>query len=145
MPILRDGTIEARQVWKRFRADRNPGQLRDEVTRVLRRGRADPTVRERYRWALRAVDLHAEPGDSVALIGVNGSGKSTLLKILTGVMYPHAGSVLTSGRVGSLIEVVSGIHHELTGRENLYLYGALMGLPRSRIATIFDELIGSPA
>ena len=83
----------------------------------------------------------ANPGESVGLVGINGSGKSTLLKILTRVMYPYAGRVSVAGRVGALIEVRAGIHPELSGRENIHLYGTMLGLPRKRVAERFDEIV----
>lgn len=83
----------------------------------------------------------AAPGEAVGLVGSNGSGKSTLLKILTRVMYPYAGRLEVSGRVGALIEVRAGIHPELTGRENTFLYGTLLGLSRRQVAKRFDEIV----
>jgi ABC-type polysaccharide/polyol phosphate transport system ATPase subunit len=77
----------------------------------------------------------------VGLVGANGSGKSTLLKILSRVMYPYAGRVTVGGRVGALIDVRAGIHGDLTGRENVYLYGGLLGLGRRTISARFDEII----
>lgn len=137
--MLPKGTIAANRVWKRFRADRQRWLLRDEVERLAARFRGNE---ERgWRWALRDVGLSAEPGDSIGLVGDNGSGKSTFLKILTGVMYPYAGTVRVEGRVGALIEVRAGIHPELTGRENIYLYGSLLGLSRRNVARQFDEIV----
>ncbi len=137
--MLPSGTINGSHIWKRFRADRNRALLRDEVQRL--RARLRGGVHESWRWALRDVDLFAEPGESVGLIGANGSGKSTLLKLLTRVMYPYAGRVEVSGRVGALIEVRAGIHPDLTGRENVYLYGSLLGLDRKTVAGRFDEIV----
>jgi ABC-type polysaccharide/polyol phosphate transport system ATPase subunit len=77
----------------------------------------------------------------LGLIGTNGSGKSTLLKILCQVMYPHSGRVEARGRVGALIEVAAGIHPQLSGRENIYIYGALLGLSRKDTAERFDEIV----
>lgn len=94
-----------------------------------------------WRWALRDIDLHIDPGESVALVGSNGSGKTTLLKILARVMYPYAGSVAVSGRVGALIEVRAGIHPDLTGRENVYITGSLLGLKRRDVARKFDDIV----
>lgn len=137
--MSRSGTVAARHVWKRFRTDRHKPQLRHHVGELRSRlGRAE---RERWRWALRDLDFAVEPGDSVGLIGPNGSGKSTLLKVLTRVMYPYAGSIDVKGRVGALIEVKAGIHPELTGRENVYLYGTLLGLRRRQVAQRFDEIV----
>ncbi|MGH9151538.1 MAG: polysaccharide ABC transporter ATP-binding protein [Acidimicrobiales bacterium] len=131
-----DGSISAVRVWKRFRADRQAVQRRDQLRRRFRRreGRG-------WTWALADVSLEVGPGESVGLVGSNGSGKSTLLKILTRVMTPYAGRVEVSGRVGALIEVRGGIHPELTGRENVYLYGSLLGLTRPEIARRFDDII----
>ena len=85
--------------------------------------------------------VQVAPGESVGLVGANGSGKSTLLKILARVMYPYAGDVSVGGRVGALIEVRAGIHPDLTGRENVFLYGSLLGLPRRDVARRFDEIV----
>jgi ABC-type polysaccharide/polyol phosphate transport system ATPase subunit len=137
--MLPEGTIAASHIWKRFRADRRGSLLSYEMRRLGARLRGQPF--NAWRWALRDVDFHAEPGDSIGLVGANGSGKSTLLKILTRVMYPYAGSVQVSGRVGALIEVSAGIHPQLTGRENVYLYGMLLGLSRKEVARKFDEIV----
>jgi ABC-type polysaccharide/polyol phosphate transport system ATPase subunit len=133
------GSITATHLWKRFRADYRRRLLRDQVQALPARlvGRD----RRGWRWALRDVGLAVEPGDSVGLVGSNGSGKSTLLKILTGVMYPHSGQVAAVGRIGALIEVRAGIHPDLTGRENIQLYGALLGLGRRRIRERFDDIV----
>jgi ABC-type polysaccharide/polyol phosphate transport system ATPase subunit len=134
-----DGSIVADRVWKRFRGDRRPVRLHghlDELGERLRgRGRGH------YRWALTDVSLSVAPGEAVGLVGVNGSGKSTLLKILTGVMYPYAGRVSVAGRVGALLDLRAGLHGDLTGRENIYLYGGLLGLSRRTIAARFDEIV----
>jgi ABC-type polysaccharide/polyol phosphate transport system ATPase subunit len=137
--MLPDGSIEARHLWKRFRADRRRMLLRDELERLRsilsRRGGRG------WRWALQDVSFSAAPGDSIGLVGANGSGKTTLLKILSQVMYPFAGSVSVRGRVGALIEVRQGIHPDLTGRENVFITGSLLGLRRKEVAARFDEVI----
>jgi ABC-type polysaccharide/polyol phosphate transport system ATPase subunit len=140
LPTSHSGTIEAAEVWKRFRADQRYPRLQDELQRFTRRARGQSSSGG-WRWALRDIDLRVEPGASVGLIGPNGSGKSTLLKILTQVMYPTAGRVAVAGRVGALIEVRAGIHPELTGRENIFLTGSLMGLSRRSIAGRFDDIV----
>jgi ABC-type polysaccharide/polyol phosphate transport system ATPase subunit len=132
------GTIAATHVWKRFRADRGRRLLRDELQLLSARARGQGRG---WRWALRDVDLHAHPGEAIGLVGSNGSGKSTLLKVLTQVTYPHTGRVVASGRVGALIEVRAGIHGDLTGRENIKLYGTLLGLGRRQIRERFDEIV----
>jgi ABC-type polysaccharide/polyol phosphate transport system ATPase subunit len=134
------GIIDARHIWKRFRADRRRMLLRDELEHLRNAVRGN--VSNRWRWALRDLDLRVRPGESVGLIGINGSGKSTLLKILARVMYPYAGSLEVTGRVGALIEVRAGIHPDLTGRENVYLYGSLLGLPRREVTKRFDAIVG---
>jgi ABC-type polysaccharide/polyol phosphate transport system ATPase subunit len=137
---MRKGEISATQVWKRFRADRHRLLLRDQLERMQRRvtGRSDT---KDWRWALQDVNLTAAPGESVGLIGSNGSGKTTMLRLLAKVMYPYAGSVKVAGRVGALIEVRAGIHPDLTGGENVYLYGSLLGLRRREVAARFDDIV----
>jgi ABC-type polysaccharide/polyol phosphate transport system ATPase subunit len=137
---MRKGAVEATRVWKRFRADKHRLLLRDQMERLGRRvtGRADGRG---WRWALRDASLVAEPGESLALVGANGSGKTTMLRLLARVMYPYAGSVRAAGRVGALIEVRAGIHPDLTGGENVYLYGSLLGLRRREVARRFDDIV----
>lgn len=94
-----------------------------------------------YFWALRDVDLTIEQGDVIGVIGPNGAGKSTLLKLLSRVTAPTAGSFSLKGRVASLLEVGTGFHPELTGRENIYLSGAIMGMRRQEIKQSFDEIV----
>jgi ABC-type polysaccharide/polyol phosphate transport system ATPase subunit len=137
--MLPEGTISASRVWKRFRADRHRMLFRDEVERFANRLRGSGGTG--WRWALRDVDLQVAPGESVALVGANGSGKSTLLKILAKVMYPYAGAVHVAGRIGALIEVRAGIHPDLTGKENAFLYGSLLGLARRNIGRRLDEIV----
>jgi len=91
-------------------------------------------------WALKDVDFEVRPGEVVGIIGRNGAGKSTLLKILSRVTYPTEGRVTMRGRTGSLLEVGTGFHPELTGRENVYLNGAILGMRRAEIREKFDEM-----
>jgi len=92
-------------------------------------------------WALRDVDFHVRCGESVGIVGGNGAGKSTLLKILSRIVAPTSGRVGIRGRVGCLLEVGTGFHPELTGRENVFLNGTILGMSRREIRRRFDEIV----
>lgn len=135
-----EGSVTIQHVWKRFRSDRGRRLLRDHVSRLgSLASRREST--EQWRWVLRDIDFKIEPGESVGFVGSNGAGKSTLLKIISGVMFPHTGRVAVEGRIGALIEVASGIHPELTGKENISVFGTLLGLSKSELARKYDEIV----
>jgi ABC-type polysaccharide/polyol phosphate transport system ATPase subunit len=138
LPTFPSGTVYADHVWKRFRADRTLPLFEDQLLRMVRRFRGEPRD---WRWVLRDVNLHVEPGKTQGIIGVNGSGKSTLLKIICQTTFPSAGSMTSQGRIGALLEVRSGIHPDLSGRQNIYLYGNILGLSRSDISARFDDIV----
>jgi ABC-type polysaccharide/polyol phosphate transport system ATPase subunit len=139
------GHIELTRVWKKFRYGEVHSRLRDVIPALVGRmfGRADPDegLWKGEFWAVRDVSFSVRPGEAVGLIGPNGAGKSTILKLLTGIMRPTAGVCAVRGRVGALIELTAGFHPDLTGRENVFLQGVIMGMPRREIARKFDEII----
>ena len=92
-------------------------------------------------WALRDVSFEVKPGEALGIIGPNGAGKSTALKLLTKILRPTAGRCQVRGRVGALIEIAAGFHPDLTGRENLYLQGAIMGMKRAEVTAKLDDII----
>ena len=98
------------------------------------------TTHEEF-WALRDVTIHVEQGETVGLLGHNGSGKSTLLKCVAGIMRPTMGTIRKRGRTAALLELGSGFHGDLTGRENIYMNGSILGLTRVEIDKIFDDIV----
>lgn len=125
--------IEIQQVSKRFRL-RHEKSLKE---RVLAFGRDPGEVF----WALRDIDAAIDQGSTVGLIGHNGSGKSTLLKCIAGILRPTTGTITTTGRVAALLELGAGFQPDLTGRENVFLNGSILGLTRREIAHHFDDIV----
>jgi lipopolysaccharide transport system ATP-binding protein len=148
LPILR-----ADHLGKRYRVNHATPRgrhryrtLRDELVRLAsvpfhRWSGGSPADRVEDFWALEDVSFAVEPGELVGVIGRNGAGKSTLLKILSRIIKPTIGHAELRGRVGSLLEVGTGFHPELTGRENIYLNGAILGMARREISRKFDEIV----
>lgn len=116
--------------------------LRESLVRSLRNAfRRNHHRSEEKLWALKDINLDVMPGEVVGLIGPNGAGKSTLLKVLSRIIEPTTGRVELYGKVASLLEVGTGFHPDLTGRENIYLNGAVLGMRRREIDARFDEIV----
>jgi ABC-type polysaccharide/polyol phosphate transport system ATPase subunit len=132
-------------VWKKFRRGDDHTSLRDLipgfVRGVARRVRAPQQGDVDEFWALRDVSFKVSPGQTLGIIGPNGAGKSTILKVLTRILRPTRGAYLVRGRVGALIEVAAGFHQDLTGRENIFLQGAMMGMGYRQTKRKLDEIV----
>jgi lipopolysaccharide transport system ATP-binding protein len=115
--------------------------LMDLASLPVRRLRGEQRRSREDFWALKEIELEIRPGDIVGIVGRNGAGKSTLLKILSQITRPTTGRVTLNGRIGSLLEVGTGFHPELTGRENVYLNGSILGMRKEEIRRKFDEIV----
>jgi len=141
---MRNVAIRFSKVSKRFRRGELHNSLRDLIPALVRRtlGRSSAAPEEvRNFWALRDIDLQVPHGETLGVIGHNGAGKSTMLKHLAGIMTPTLGSIEVDGRLSALIEVGAGFHPDLTGRENVFLSGVILGMSRSEVARKFDMIV----
>jgi lipopolysaccharide transport system ATP-binding protein len=132
--------IEVNHVWKEYQKgiDRKYKSLRDTISQIPELLWGNKT--EKF-WALEDIDFKVEVGESIGIIGRNGAGKSTLLKILSRITPPTKGEVIMRGRVASLLEVGTGFHPELTGKENIFFNGSILGMKHREIKQKFDEIV----
>lgn len=146
---MSDFAISVRGVGKRYkrliRSERHDS-LRDAIAAGVSDVFSAPSERQEKQqkntfWALKDATFDITAGENVGIIGLNGAGKSTLLKLLSRITTPTTGSMRIKGRLGALLEVGTGFHHELTGRENVFLYGAILGMSRKEVASKFDAII----
>ena len=148
--------LKAENISKQYRLGQvGTGTLSHDLNRFWAqlRGKEDPYLKigeandrsskgeSEYVWSLRDINFEIEQGDAVGIIGRNGAGKSTMLKLLSKVTKPTTGKIYTNGRIASLLEVGTGFHPEMTGRENIYLNGAILGMTRKEITRKFDEIV----
>jgi ABC-type polysaccharide/polyol phosphate transport system ATPase subunit len=134
-----DAAIEMRGVTKRFYIyEHRVSSLRESFIRVLSRRSAD--INQSH-FSLDDVSLSIGSGETWALVGPNGSGKSTLLRLMAGIYWPTRGAVITKGRLAALIDLTAGFHPELTGQENVYLYGAVLGLSKHELSRRYGEMV----
>jgi len=142
---MSDIVLRFDQIWKKFRrGEQMHDSLRDlipSIAKKLFRLRRQEELRDMEFWAIKDVSFQLERGEALGIIGANGAGKSTALKLLSGILRPDRGTISVSGRLSALIEVGAGFHPDLTGRENIYLNGAILGMKRKEMDRKLDEIV----
>ncbi len=136
--------VEFNGVWKKFKKGEKFDSLRDSIPNFFKnlgQKNGNLTLSGQEFWAVKDVDFTIPKGGVVGVMGPNGAGKSTILKLLSGIMSPTKGQMIINGRLSALIEVTAGFHPELTGRENVYLNGTILGMKRKEIDNKFDEIV----
>src|ERR1700761_3280549 len=138
--MMRDLMIKVEGISKYYRlGTQGSGRLREDLRNWLKPG--GQSGKEAHIWALKDVSFDVWEGEGVGFIGKNGAGKSTLLKIISRITQPTEGRIRGRGRIASLLEVGTGFHQELTGRENIFLNGHMLGMTRREIISHFDEIV----
>lgn len=136
--------VEFNNVWKKFKKGEKYDSLRDLIPAITRRlitKNHGKELLEKEFWAVKDVSFKLKQGEAFGIIGPNGAGKSTILKLLSRILKPNRGDVKVTGRLSALIEVGAGFHADLTGRENIYLSGTILGMRREEIDKKFDEIV----
>lgn len=137
--------IEFHEVWKKFKKGEKLNSMRDALPdffqRLGKNNNQKNTLKDQEFWAVKDVSFDIPKGGVVGIMGPNGAGKSTILKLLSRIIVPNTGSIKIEGRLSALIEVTAGFHPELTGRENVYLNGTILGMRKKEIDEKFDEIV----
>jgi len=139
-----DIVLEFNHVWKKFRKGEKYDSLRDLIPAMAKRiflGNNNDGLQEKEFWAIRDVSFQVRRGEALGIIGPNGAGKSTVLKLLSNILRANKGDIKIIGRISGLIEIGAGFHQDLTGRENIYLNGAILGMEKREINRKFDEIV----
>jgi len=144
-----DPVIEFDHVFKKFARGEQHNSLRDFIPAMAKKcwpfGKKQTAqeiaLRNQEFWAVQDVSFKLHKGESMGIIGPNGSGKSTTLKLLSGIIRPERGTYRVRGRLSALIEVGAGFHPDLTGRENIYLNGSILGMTRKEVASKFNDIV----
>ncbi|HXG30783.1 MAG TPA: ABC transporter ATP-binding protein [Thermodesulfobacteriota bacterium] len=139
--MLSDTTIELKNVWKKYSIrDVFHKSLREEFANLFKKGDRQGLRKDEF-WALSDVNITVKKGECVGICGPNGSGKTTIIKLIASVTYPNRGEVIVKGRVAPLISVSAGFHSDLTGRENIYMNGTIIGMTIREIRKKIDDII----
>jgi len=136
--------LEFNHVWKKFKKGEKYDSLRDLIPamtkKLFSRNQSEELQKKEF-WAVKDVSFQVKRGEALGIIGPNGAGKSTILKLLSGIMKPNKGEIIVKGKLSALIEVGAGFHPDLTGRENIYLNGAILGMKKNEIDKKLDEIV----
>jgi len=141
---MSENLLEFMHVWKKFKRGERYSSLRDFIPSIAKRvfsKNHNEDLGEREFWVLKDVSFQVAKGKAMGIIGSNGAGKSTILKLLSGILRPDKGEIKVKGRLTALIEVSAGFHPDLTGRENIYLNGAILGMSKKEIDNKLEEII----